>query len=337
MYSYSIVYALTSNRNDHYYNQMLVSILSLRKYMKEQPIIILVDEKTYETLNGERAEIYDYAEVVKVDTPNQYSNIEKSRFIKTSARKFIEGDYLFVDTDTLFCQDISIYIDFSAEFAFVEDTHLSLIKKETMDLKKLKKTFSTLGYNFYLEKKYYNSGVYWAKDTIGTRNFFEKWHNEWKRCQKKGVLVDQPSLNYVNREIGGFISELNPCLNTQISGVTGGFKYLFNVGILHYFNGEGIVSLSNKEMINKIQRDREQILDIIANPSLCIKDGIFISRGSVKFEFMSSETFRLVLGLFCKSKSLFSLINFFSKFIMAILRKANNREMVYTRNIFGED
>ena len=60
---YSIVYALTSNRNDHYYNQMLVSILSLRKYMKEQPIIILVDEKTYETLNGERAEIYGYAEV----------------------------------------------------------------------------------------------------------------------------------------------------------------------------------------------------------------------------------------------------------------------------------
>lgn len=326
---YKIVYVLTSTSKDHYYNQMLISVLSILKHIKNPKIVVLVDELTFETLHHDRSEIFNYAEIIKINTPKQYSNVEKSRYIKTSARQYVDGDYLFVDTDTLICQNIDSFIDFSAELSFVEDSHLPLAERESMDLIKIKNTFSELGYGFPIEKEYYNSGVYWVKDTKETKVFFENWHQEWKNCCEKGVPIDQPSLNYVNYKMGGIISVLNPRLNIQVSGITGAFKFLSNPGILHYFNGkENIVSLTNSEIVNKVQTDRKYIEAIINDPSKCFRDGVFIAKKSTRFDYMDTETFRLGLNIFSKAHLLFRLVDYLSKLIMTIARKISNREHV---------
>lgn len=324
---YKYVYVLTSSKGDRYYNQLLISILSLLEYCSKPNIVVLVDENTFNGLNGERAEIFNYAKIIKVNVPSQYSKGEKSRYIKTSARRYIQGDYLFVDTDSLFCQDISLFIDSSAQIAFVEDLNLTLIERNPTDLKVLKKTFSLLEYDFSVEEPYYNSGIYWVKDTKETRAFFEEWHQEWKKCCEKGIALDQPSLNFVNNRKGGVIVQLNPRLNVQVTGTTGAFKYLLNPGIIHYFNGnETFVSLTDGAILDKVQTDRSYIENIIKNPSECFRIGVFIPSDSKKFRFMNTESYKILLQIFLNFKKFYSFIEFISGKIMTIGRKICGKE-----------
>ena len=76
-----VVYSLVSNITDYYYEQCLVSVISLRKRMKDVDVVILVDDITYGTLTGKRYNIFDYADVIKQDFPEQYDAKIRSRSI----------------------------------------------------------------------------------------------------------------------------------------------------------------------------------------------------------------------------------------------------------------
>ena len=49
------VYILISNGDDLFYEQLLVSLYSLRMHNPELNVVVLVDEKTERTLHGKRS------------------------------------------------------------------------------------------------------------------------------------------------------------------------------------------------------------------------------------------------------------------------------------------
>ena len=127
-YETKIIYVLVSNENDCYLEQALVSIYSLRLYNPDANLLLLVDEETSRTLeNGIRKLILNYvSKLVIVDVPFHYSKQQKSRYIKTSLRSQVIGDFLFIDCDTIINEELKDIDNLSCEIAAVPDCHLSI-------------------------------------------------------------------------------------------------------------------------------------------------------------------------------------------------------------------
>ena len=104
------VYVLTSTPKDLYYEQCLMSVWSLRQHMRAAEIIVLVDDKTKASFTPEnkRVELYKYASrIVSIDFEDKVTNVERSRLIKTAIPDYVEGSFLYIDCDTIICDDLS--------------------------------------------------------------------------------------------------------------------------------------------------------------------------------------------------------------------------------------
>lgn len=228
-----IVYVLASNANDYYLEQALVSIFSLRLYNPSAEVLLVVDEDTKKTLEEEnRKRIFKYiTDVIVVHVPSQYSNMQKSRYIKTSLRKYVSGDFLFIDTDTIITAELNEIDNVAADLASVPDCHL-LIKFNWMK-KSIRNWSSKFDWHFSEDSYYFNSGVLLVRDTDDATQLFEYWHEVWKQFAAQGINYDQPSLAKANELVGFKISKLDDIWNCQINA--NGLPYLMDAKVIHYF------------------------------------------------------------------------------------------------------
>lgn len=111
-------------------------------------MLLLVDEETSRTLeNGIRKLILNYvSKLVIVDVPFHYSKQQKSRYIKTSLRSQVIGDFLFIDCDTIINEELKDIDNLSCEIAAVPDCHLSI--KYSWMKTNIKKWSSVLGWKY---------------------------------------------------------------------------------------------------------------------------------------------------------------------------------------------
>ena len=83
------LYILVSNEKDIYYEQTLVSVMSLRHYNPDAFVTLLVDDKTDKTLVGFRAGIKDLVNEYKViPFDDQIGGLARSRLLKTNMRNY---------------------------------------------------------------------------------------------------------------------------------------------------------------------------------------------------------------------------------------------------------
>ena len=250
-----IVYVLVSGMTDNYLEQMMISIYSLRIYNPHAVVLLIIDDKTKLTLNYGRAKILDYVnDVIIVDLPKEYNNKKRSRFLKTSVRKYISGDFLFVDTDTVITDDLSS-IDFcDADIAAVKDMHCSI--NENFYKKEIERKSKKIDYNIDTDDEYYNSGVIYVKDSFIADFFYNKWHENWIYGCSHGVYTDQASLLKTNGEMGRVISELSGVWNCQIIN---NITFLLDSKIIHYFCSGIVKDNDNPPYLLMNDRVYEQI------------------------------------------------------------------------------
>ena len=122
-----IVYILTSSEKDFYLEQTMISACSLKKLNPDCYAILVIDSRTNLQLQGSRHNIMQYFDELKViDVPVEFNQIQSSRYIKTSLRNHIDGNYLFIDGDTVICDDLSEIDRFNEPIAAVLDCHLPI-------------------------------------------------------------------------------------------------------------------------------------------------------------------------------------------------------------------
>jgi hypothetical protein len=93
-----IIYALVSDNSDIYLEQTLLSVYSVRLYMPETEIILIVDNVTNTNINGARSKILEFiTSKIVVEIEGAYTKMQRSRILKTTLRKHITGDFLFID------------------------------------------------------------------------------------------------------------------------------------------------------------------------------------------------------------------------------------------------
>lgn len=307
-----IVYTLISDNTDYYYEQALISIYSLRLHNPNTTIYIVVDIDTYKTLKGKRKEIYKYAStIIPIDIPKEYNKMQRSRYLKTNLRKFVKGNYLFIDCDTIICQPLDNIDLFEGEIGLVPDLNGELLLSDINTINKCNK----IGFNNMKGKPYYNSGIIFAKDTTSVHLLYDTWHNLWLYSLNKGISNDQPALNKANIESNLLIKTLDHSWNCQTQA--DGCKYINTAKILHYYFGSNEYSYIRLTILKTIKE--QGYIDSTTHKTLynanTIAYSAFAIRNDMIYKYMNSY----LLYVFFNFSSLFSLIENLAKITLKFI------------------
>lgn len=227
------VYIVTSGNNDFYLEQLIISAFSLKLHNPNVKIIVVMDDDTSDGLTGNRGQLWHYvSDIVSVKIPEEYSNMERSRYLKTNLRNIIVGDFLFIDTDTVVTGDLSEIDSFNCSIGAVIDKHIAIFNHSgQQNIIELSKKYN---WNIPKNGNYFNSGIMYVKDNDATHKFYERWHNHWKKgLLKYGKGIDQPALAKANEDSNYLITELPGIFNCQI--IENGLRYLYEAKIIHYY------------------------------------------------------------------------------------------------------
>lgn len=278
------VYVLVSNERDSYYEQMLCSVYSLKLHNPQSTVLIVVDDGTAQSLVEKRSEIRRYvSDIVSIDVPKEFTQMQKSRYLKTNLRKYIEGDFLFIDTDTIIHSNLNDVDNFDYEITAVPDAHVNIgqhkVKKGIYEWAKIGE------WEVREDKPYFNSGVMYVKDTPMTHCFYEKWYYYWFKNYKKGLYKDQSSLAKADESMGYVIKEMNAAWNCQF--IDNGLKYMQDAKILHYYasRSKSPFLFGQKNFYSSIKENgkiTEEISYMLKNPTLAFLDDCVIMTGSDK-------------------------------------------------------
>lgn len=188
-----IAYVLTSNGKDVYADMNLISLRSLRYSNPNAQIILVCDSDTVQSLETYNHAILQEADqIISVKTPDQPASF-RNRFLKTSLRKHLSGDFLYLDADTVIRGDLSPIFNIKTSFAAAPN-HSGSGDPAEMPSDEIE-NFKLLGWE--LPKYYYvNGGVLFFADAPDTYRFCQIWHKKWlASAEKRGSFRDQPSLN----------------------------------------------------------------------------------------------------------------------------------------------
>lgn len=268
-----IVYCLVSNSRDYYYEQLLISLCSLRKHNPDAVVEVVCDRDTYDTLKDTRRGIFEYnIQVNTVDTPKEWGNWERSRYIKTNLRKLTHGDYLFVDTDTVICSSLEGIDDIRQDVAAVRDSHVERVLPKASECQHDTERWiwgQAIKANVNIEGLWHNnSGVMYVKDVPRTYELYAKWADNYTKMLAHGAKVDQLPLLLSNHELGDIIAPLDPTMNCQVSFDEGRIM-VRDAKIVHYFPGQKKTLLASPWILDPIKetgRIPVTIRRIIDNP-----------------------------------------------------------------------
>lgn len=226
-----IVYVTTCNESNFYLEQVLMSAYSARLHNPDATILLVTDIDSEKTIVGKRETIKQYVnEVVPFECPKGYNNMMKSRYLKTNLRNLIDGDILYVDSDTVICGPLDDIDKIEDDVCGIRNRHILLNRNNNKPAYKL---FAQCGYDFEDEFVYINGGVLFAKDTDVARSLYREWLKEWEYTLSKGCPMDMMSLHKAELNIGYKIKEISGEWNCQIEGAC--LNYLKDAKILHYF------------------------------------------------------------------------------------------------------
>ena len=231
------VYVLVSSEDDLYYEQALMSVWSLRFQMPRADIIVLCDDATEKGLCGKRGALTELAtEIRAVPFGADTGKAERSRLIKTAVPDYVDGDFLYIDCDTVICGDLSSIEEYEYEAAGVLDGHVMLdehIHKDYFLARDKALGFTgtkAAGFNI-------NGGVILFRSTDYARSLFRAWNEAWKySAYQKHDLHDQSALNEANVRTGLKMQLLPGEWNCQPSH--GGLAFLKDAKIIHYYSSE---------------------------------------------------------------------------------------------------
>lgn len=261
-----LVYVLTCAPEKIYIEQALMAVYSARHWNPDAHIVLITDDETDKLFVDGRAEIIKYiSEKIVVPFGAGEDMMYRSRWIKTSVRQLVDGDFLFVDCDTIVCKDLSEVDALNCELAMVLDSHLET-KYYDRDLFQTNvHNSSLLSWSFENESKYFNSGVIYSKDTTRNRYFFKRWHDNWLLGMEKGLKIDQTSLGLTNIQEDHLICQLPDEWNCQMY-----MRPLFvhDAYIMHFWSFRNESFMFGPKFLSAVREKgmNEYVKKLICNP-----------------------------------------------------------------------
>lgn len=325
--NFKLVYVLVSSNEDIYLEQTLLSMYSAKYHMPDAHIILLIDDKTAQTLVGPRKNILQYVdELIEVPIDAKYNKKIRSRLLKVSIYDYVTSNFLFIDSDTLICDSLTQLENEKAPISAVFDRHQILrihqMKKDVLDV--LNKVTASPS----LDSGYFNSGVLFVNKTNSAQSFFTTWKENYLR-HLSITTQDQPTFELTREQHNLHIKELDGTYNCQILS---SIRYIRNMKILHYFAStdlsKEICLLSNSTLFTQIKNTgiiSNQLKQIVENPDLALNESINLFP---RFSFFSYPMFRYCVNLYSRKEKNPFLASFLftMQFLFKIFNKLFARE-----------
>ena len=318
------LYVLVSSESDYYYEQALMSVYSLKRVMPKAFTTLVVDDETSRTFQGKRAEILKYINEYKIVQMDKHKTPRyKSRFLKTKIRELVDGDILYIDVDTIFCDAIDSSV-FKDDVMGVPDGHC-LLKDHPM-LHFIENNIKICGFDpgtpYHI-----NGGVLYLKDSEKARSYGKRWHQLWMQCVEKGVSIDQPSLNQANADLDNIISILPGTYNAQILR---SINELADAKIIHYFSSwtnekryTPSYTLLQPSFLQMVREKGlcENVTKVLEKPKRAFDRHVFLLNGSLNDYLQSKLSSDLAILAGSNNSADIKLYNFLTHFIPWIIRK----------------
>lgn len=225
-----LLYVLVCSPADIYADQAYLSMMSAHRHIPDVKITLLADAASLEFLKKEKRHLLQLvSEVVAPELEPSLSGQYRSRLLKTGARDYVRGDYLFVDCDTLVLRDLSAIDSCDGPLLAVRDSHSPFATNPYRGM--IESHCRKLGFRPGEEQTYFNSGVFYVADTPEAHEFYRLWRRLYIEGRGKGVFMDQPSFAKANAGTGYMVRELPDVWNCQLKH---GIRYLKDAQVLHY-------------------------------------------------------------------------------------------------------
>lgn len=230
-----IVYVIASLENDIYFEQGLVSAWSAHHYNPDCHITLVCDQDTHATMqNGVRKQYAEelFDEIIVQEFSQGQGMVERSRWLKTSLRQLVKGDFLFLDSDTVVCGDLSEVDDYDFDLGLVPNNNCRFLDDFMYDafVHRVKALFDV---DIHDLEYFYNGGVFFVRDTPQNYTFFELWHKHWQDVRIAAKMKDQPALCKTNIDMGYPVAVMSGNMNCQVQA---SIKYLHTAKVLHFFS-----------------------------------------------------------------------------------------------------
>jgi hypothetical protein len=293
--------------------------------MPDAEVVLLCDSKTKENLDGKRAEYQKLvSKIITAEVPGSMPQVEISRWVKTSMRRLVPGDFLFIDCDTIITEDLSSIAQLGLKFGACLDKH-SLINRHGRGDKIIERD-KQLGFASYMSNRHFNSGIIFCADTPEIHKVFARWHELWTFSNSRNVVRDQPSFNMAIYENASLFTELDGIWNCQIS--FNGLPFLVHSKIIHYFASDLILHkspflLACEDTFKKIKETGiipDETLELLKNPKAAFIPESRIIAGEDILNVLNSSSFELLLWSKQKTPGLFNCLNRFSSIAKKIAK-----------------
>lgn len=325
-----VAYVVVSSPNDIYLEQAYVSMFSLKHHMPDAYIVLLTDRLTSESLKGIRKEEVKYAdEIIVVDYDGNHFNAQqRSRQIKTSIRNLIEGDFLYIDCDTIITRRLDDIDKTNALIAACRDSHCEFVDNPYRNMNIA--IGHLLNWPIEDEPTFFNGGVTYVKDVPETHEFYRRWHENLNLGYEKYIYLDQPSFAKTNYDMNHIVSRLNDVWNCELKY---GIRYLKDAYIVHYlctnpsqYQNEQLFILNEKSVLLEVQETgqiSDEIIHTIDNPFKGLAELTQTFSGEDIF-FFRSPVYHYVRKHYHRD---------YSSKLMNLLRSLNYLERLYYRYI----
>lgn len=225
-----IVYVLSDAQDGHYARMSALSAASVRRVAPSSEIEALIPAEQLERHRGTAVEkAVDRLRGV----PCPYATpVECSRFLKTTMRRHVEGDFVFLDCDTLVMRPFDDIWEREFDLAGVLDR--CVVNPSPGFPAGKAPLFDQMDWK--IPTIYLNSGVLAVRDTPQAHQLFEAWNERWRRCREAGILVDQPALNSLWELEVAAVCTLPDRYNAMIDAIPGLAR---GAAILHFYTKNG--------------------------------------------------------------------------------------------------
>jgi len=187
-----IVYAVTSVGKDTYSVMTRISVASARLSCPGTRVMLACDEVSAREMEKTRdLLLYDVDEVMVVPTPEGNATY-RNRHIKTRLRTLLEGEFLFMDSDTIVRGDLSALNSIEGDIAAAPNHSADSLEAQIWD--EDRDHLTQMGWS--VANTYFNGGLIFYRDTAAARALACEWHHRWAEgFRKTGRANDQPAFN----------------------------------------------------------------------------------------------------------------------------------------------
>jgi hypothetical protein len=283
-FPFRVVYVISSDGADAFADMALVSMLSVQISNPGLGIFVVCDEKSALTLSANKHRLLDVCdEFITVPTPDGEPTF-RNRWIKTQLCRYVEGNILYIDADTLVRGSLADLQHVVSEFGAVANHNGATLSEQIWS--EDRQVFEGMGWpcNFHT---YFNCGFFFFKPCPRVHEFFATWHKLWLAgVSPGGRLRDQPSFNSAIVLIGVEMKVLPSTFNAQLAK---SWNRSSQAIVWHFYASEGeggnsfghLVKVANGLSLSRL---RHLILRALAAPAPWLNLSWFARRLAVRVE-----------------------------------------------------